>query len=275
MLLSEIHPSIYRLSVGVHRAERRLDWLRQAGPEADADAPAVTPHTVVRHSSPLLRKLGAVDPALQRSKVGNLRLAAATIDGRVLAPGATFSFWRCIGNPSARRGYGPGLVLVHGRMSSAVGGGLCQLANLLHWMVLHTPLVIVEHHHHGYDPFPDSGRVLPFGSGATVFYNYVDYRFHNPGPETYRIRVRLTDESLCGQVLTDRMPPLVYHVREEGHRFFRREGQVYRENRLWRVAHDRATGVQVGRELLAHNVFPVLYEPAPGLVAPDLGGGER
>jgi len=151
MLLSEIHPSIYRLSVGVHRAERRLDWLRQAGPEADADAPAVTPHTVVRHSSPLLRKLGAVDPALQRSKVGNLRLAAATIDGRVLAPGATFSFWRCIGNPSARRGYGPGLVLVHGRMSSAVGGGLCQLANLLHWMVLHTPLVIVEHHHHGYD----------------------------------------------------------------------------------------------------------------------------
>jgi vancomycin resistance protein VanW len=29
-----------------------------------------------------------------------------------------------------------------------VGGGLCQFTNLLHWVALHSPLEIAEHHHH-------------------------------------------------------------------------------------------------------------------------------
>jgi len=45
-----------------------------------------------------------------------------------------------------------------------------------------------------------------------------------------------------------------------------RKGQVYRENRLWRMAHDRASGNQVGCELIAHNIFPVLYQPDSNVV---------
>ena len=52
------------------------------------------------------------------------------------------------------------------------------------------------------------GRVVPFGSGATVFHNYVDLRFVNPGPETYRIRLWLTDDELRGELWADRPHPL-------------------------------------------------------------------
>jgi len=35
----------------------------------------------------------------------------------------------------------------------------------------------IERHHHSFDPFLDTGRVLPFASGAIVMYNYRDLRF--------------------------------------------------------------------------------------------------
>jgi vancomycin resistance protein VanW len=268
-LLSERYPFLYGPSVALHRLGRRVDWTLSRRPHARLDDRVETPHPVVRHSSLLMRRLGDVDMALQRNKVENLRLAIRHLDGRILRPGEELSFWRCVGTPSARRGYLEGLVLVHGRMASDVGGGLCQLSNLLHWMVLHTSMRVVERHRHGYDPFPDSGRVVPFGSGATVFYNYVDLRFVNPGPETYRIGLWLTDDELCGDVRADRQPPVRYHVREDGHRFFRSDGRIYRENRLVRAAVDSATGLSAGCELVMHNVCPVLYEPDAGVIVED------
>jgi vancomycin resistance protein VanW len=268
-LLSERYPFLYPVSVAAHRLERRAHWLLGRRRHARLGGETDTPHRVVRHGSQLMRRLGDVDMSLQRNKVENLRLAIRRLDGRVLRPGEELSFWRCVGNPGARAGYLPGLVLVHGRMASGVGGGLCQLSNLLHWMVLHTAMRVVERHHHGYDPFPDSGRVVPFGTGATVFYNYVDFRFVNPGPETYRLRLWLTDEELRGELLADRLPAVRFHVREADHRFFRSDGRIYRENRLVRTAVDRRTGRAAGSQLAMHNTCPVLYEPGPGVVVQD------
>jgi vancomycin resistance protein VanW len=268
-LLSERYPFLYGVSVAAHRLDRRARWIAGRRPHARLDAGTDAPHRVFSHGSVLMRRLGDVDMALQRNKVENLRLAISRLDGRVLRPGEELSFWRCVGNPSARRGYLPGLVLVHGRMAAGVGGGLCQLSNLLHWMVLHTTMTVVERHHHGYDPFPDSGRVVPFGSGATIFYNYVDLRFANPGPETYRIRLWLTDEELRGEVRADRLPAVRLHVAEHDHRFFRSGGRLYRENRLVRTAVDRRTGRPAGREQVMHNVCPVLYEPADGVLVQE------
>jgi len=265
-MLSERYPMLYGPSVAAHRSARRLHWMFERAAPSRSDGTFEAGFRVASHRSILLRQLGDVDMDLQRNKVTNLRLALATIEGRVLRPGQELSFWRCVGEPNARRGYLPGLVLVHGRMASSAGGGLCQLSNLLHWLVLHSPLRVAEHHHHGYDPFPDSGRQVPFGSGATVFYNYVDLKFDNPTLANYKIHLWLTDTELRGEIWADRLPPVSYHVHEEGHRFFMRNGQIYRENMLWRTAHDRATGNQVARELISHNVFPVLYRPDPNVV---------
>ena len=116
------------------------------------------PVVVYAHKSLIRRTLGTVDQKLQENKAVNLSLAAPRVNGVLIRPGETFSFWRMVGPCTARRGYLPGLTISKGETACGVGGGMCQFTNLLHWMVLHTPLVITEHHHHdGYDLFRISG----------------------------------------------------------------------------------------------------------------------
>lgn len=55
------------------------------------------------------------------------------------------------------------------RSSSGIGGGISQISNSIHWLVLHSELQLVERANHSFDPFADDGQVLPFGSGAAVF----------------------------------------------------------------------------------------------------------
>ena len=92
----------------------------------------------------------------------NLSLAAPLVNGILIRPGETFSFWCLVGRTSARRGFREGLTISSGETSKGIGGGMCQFTNLIHWMVLHSELTITEwHHHDGVDLFPDFGRVIP------------------------------------------------------------------------------------------------------------------
>ncbi len=260
MSLSDFHPAIYETRVAQLRLARRLSDRRGGVRFAGEQRPSSLPRVLVRHASVLRRRLGDSDPRLQETKIVNLGLAVTPVDGLLVRPGEVFSFWHRVGEPSARRGFVEGLVLARGRVRVATGGGLCQLSNLLHWMALHTPLEVVEHHHHGFDPFPDDHRVLPFGSGATVFYNYVDLRLRNPTDLTLQLRAWLTDTELHGEVRADRPWPLAYHVEERRHRFVREpDGRVCRENELWRRTIDRTTGDLVREELIAANYAEVTY----------------
>ncbi len=137
------------------------------------------PYRYIKHTSKLIRRLGDSDLALQRNKVVNLRLAVDCMNGVSIGPGEYFSFCRLVGRPSARRGFVEGMELSFGEARSGIGGGICQLSNLIHWMALHSPLRVVERANHSFDPFPDEGRILPFGSGAAIFYNFIDLVLHN------------------------------------------------------------------------------------------------
>ena len=216
--------------------------------------------TCKKHQSLLRRRLGNSDPQLQENKIKNLDIACPAIDGIIIKPGQTFSFWRQIGETTADKGYYEGMQLSRGEVVRGVGGGLCQLSNLLYWMALHTPLRIVERHHHSFDPFPDENRVLPFGSGAGVFYNYVDLRFLNPTDLTFQIRLWLTDEHLKGAIYSDRETPYSYHVFERNHRFLSENGNKFRKNEIWREMVDRRTGNRVAEEMLVKNYAEVKYE---------------
>lgn len=272
--LTDLHPWLYAARVAELRLERRAsDRIRRVS-FARRTAPEVLPTVLVRHASLLRRQLLDLDPRLQETKIVNLRLAAAAIDGLVVASGEVFSFWERIGPPTARRGFVEGLLLRRGRISVGVGGGLCQLSNLLYWMALHTPLEIVERHHHGFDPFPDTGRVLPFGSGATVFYNYGDLRLGNPTSQPFQLVVRVGTTRLHGAITTDRPWPRAYHVEEVGHRFVRGDhGQVFRDNELWRRTVDRDTGRTIDRSLVTRNHSLVAYPVAPALLDGPIPAG--
>lgn len=217
------------------------------------------PFVIKRHQSLLRRKLGTSDPILQENKITNLNIAIKTLDGIVIQPGETFSFWNLIGKPTANKGYIEGLLLSQGEVKTGVGGGLCQLANLLFWLILHTPLEIKERHHHSFDPFPDDHRVLPFGSGASVFYNYIDLRFYNPTQISFQIRVWLTNQHLKGAVYSDHEWAASYHIEERNHQFHHVEGKNFRENEIWRKVIDKGTGKTLKEELMIHNYAEVKY----------------
>ena len=258
--LSEIHPSFYHARIWQKRMFRRIADLPRIGRFASERHAADLPFTCKKHQSLLRRRLGNSDPQLQENKVKNLSIACPTIDGILIKPGQTFSFWRQIGEATEDKGYFEGMQLSRGEVVRGVGGGLCQLSNLLYWMSLHTPLEITERHHHSFDPFPDENRVLPFGSGAGVFYNYIDLRFFNPTTLTFQIKLWLTDEHLKGAIYSDQEMPHSYHVFEKNHRFLSAGDKNYRENEIWREVINRRTGNRIADELLVKNHSEVKYE---------------
>jgi vancomycin resistance protein VanW len=258
--LSEIHPAFYHTRIWQKRFSRRVSDLRRRVQFASEQSSRDLEFTCKRHQSLLRRKLGNSDPQLQENKIKNLSIAAPTIDRILVRPGETFSFWRQLGEASAAKGYLEGMQLSRGEVVRGVGGGLCQLSNLLYWMTLHTPLKVVERHHHSFDPFPDENRTLPFGSGCGVFYNYIDLRFYNPTDTTFQLRVWLTDDHLKGAIYADTEVPHSYHVVERNHRFIRENDRFYRENEIWREIIDRRTGNRLGEEMLVRNYAEIKYE---------------
>lgn len=220
------------------------------------------PALIVQHQTPLLRRLKAVDMMLQHNKITNLRLATERLDGLVIRPGETFSFWRLVGRPTARRGFLEGLVLENGRIGRGTGGGLCQLGNLLYWMVLHTPLTVTERYRHGFDVFPDENRVLPFGSGATLAWNYIDLQWRNDTEQDFQIRIWLSETDLHGEIRAVVPPAERYEVFEREH-LIRHEawGGYSRHNRLVRRAMEAETGQWLREEIVAENHAVMMYPP--------------
>jgi vancomycin resistance protein VanW len=271
-LLSARYPWVYRARVAELRVERDLADLRHRTRFARRQSAERLPVVITGHGSLLRRRLGATDPALQEAKITNLRLAIRAVDGLVIEPGEVFSFWERVGPPSARRGFVDGLVLRGGRPATGTGGGLCQLANLLHWLALHTPLEVAERHHHGVDPFPDDRRALPFGTGASVFYNYVDLRLRNPTKQPFQLEAWLTERELRGRIRASHAPPVTYHVFEVGHHFEAAPEGVVRCNEVWRRTVDRATGRTLVEERLMRNRLVVGYAVDAALVEAPGGG---
>lgn len=199
---------------------------------------------------------------LQYNKVTNLRIASAQVDGLLIRPGETFSFCRTVGRTTVRKGYVVGMLLDNGDAKAGVGGGICQLANLLHWMVLHTPLTVVERSEHSFDPFPDNGRVLPWGVGCAVYYNHVDLQFRNDTNATFQLRVQVGERHLEGEIRADRPVPHSYRVFARDEAFVQVAGDWFRRNEIWRTVIDRRTGIHLREEHLKSNCALVRYLPA-------------
>ena len=257
---------IRTLAIERHRLRRRLSWHTSNIHFAKARAVVDLPFKLFSHKSLLLRKLGDADMRLQRNKVTNLRLAAAKIDKIVIKPGETFSLWKLVGRPTAAKGYLPGMLLSNGEVIEGVGGGLCQMANLLYWMALHSPLTVTERYRHSFDAFPDSGRVLPFASGATIFYNYVDLQFRNDTDTDIEFRVWVDDEFLRGEMYSNQAPAYSYSIVERDHRFLhdQKTGTFYRENKLFQQVIDRRTGNLLSDTLVCANHSEMKYQPPVG-----------
>lgn len=135
------------------------------------------------------------------------------------------------------------------------------MTNLIHWMVLHSPLVITEHHHHNkVDLFPDFKRRIPFGTGTSVGYNYLDYQFKNSTDAVFQLIVYATDTHLCGELRCSREIDSFYHIIEKKHCFTQESDGLYRNNEIYRKTINKETGICTAEELIIKNHSRVLYD---------------
>lgn len=265
-LFCEISPFTYRLSMEKEILKRHLkDFIhkiRFAKERTTDNLPVV----IYRHNSLIRRRLGNVNMQLQENKATNLALAVKNIDGLLIRPGETFSVWKQIGRTTERKGYKEGLVIAKGAPGQGIGGGLCQLSNLIHWMVLHSDLTITEHHHHdALDLFPDYGRQIPFGTGTSISYNYLDYRVRNDTSNTYQLRLWVDGEYLRGELRAVDPQPHTFHIHAENE-YFSREGDViYRNGQVYRDTIDASTGNVIESQLIRTNHARVMYECPPNI----------
>lgn len=241
---------------------RYLQWLFPGKPYAslfDAENPLA--HKIASHQTPLIRPLQKADMQLQYNKITNLGLAAKRLNGLIVRPGETFSFWRRVGKPTRRKGYLEGMVLSNGAVCAGTGGGLCQLSNLIYWMTLFTPLTVTERWRHNYDVFPDSNRTQPFGSGATVVYNYVDLQISNNTELPYQLLLRLDDQDLYGEWRSSQPLTVRYEVYEREH-IIKAEwwGGYTRNNVLARKIYEPG-GEEIGDEVICANQAIMMYPP--------------
>ncbi len=259
-LFCEISPLCYEISMKKEHLKRHVKDLFSKEHFAKTHSEQMLPNIVKGHSSVLIRKLHGVDLQLQENKVTNIRLACDKVNGILIRPGQTFSYWRTIGKTSAKKGYKEGLVISSSKLTSGIGGGLCQMGNMIHWLVLNSPLTVTELHHHTDALFPDERRRVPFGTGTSVCYNHIDYRFRNDTDQTVQILVWVENGELCGELRSERPFPYRYRLTEENHHFRKEGAHYYRISQVYRHVIDRETGQEIAKELILDNHSQVMYD---------------
>ena len=256
----EISPACYEIARKKETLKRHLKNLHSRKTFARTKQAEKLPQVVSSYSSNLIKRGKGIDPVLQENKAVNIRLACAQISGIVVHPGEVFSFWNTVGKATRKKGYRDGRILVGGRIEAGTGGGLCNLSNTIHLLVLHSPLDVIEFHKHSDALAPDEGERHPFSSGTSVCYNSVDYRFQNNTGQDVQLLVWCDEDKLYGELRSETPFPWRYELVEEDHHFQKEGETYYRRSKIFRLVIDRETGAVVRKELILDNRSEVLFD---------------
>jgi vancomycin resistance protein VanW len=249
--------------------KRKMKWLTDENTYASQQDLEPLEFTLINHQSFLLKKLKDVDMYLQHNKTVNLQLAMAKLNGIIIKPGETFSFWKLVGRPTKKKGYLDGLSLSNGQIGKDTGGGLCQLGNLIYWMIIHTPLTVKQRWRHSYDVFPDVNRTIPFGSGATLSYNYIDLQFKNETEYDYQLNIWIEGKFVRSSLCSTSELTHTYRVFETDHKFeLQWWGGYTRHNKIWREKTLKSSTNEFAKEsiteLVTENHAVMMYNPLLG-----------
>lgn len=258
----DIHPVCYEISRCKEIVKRRLRDLFSNDRFAKRPSADRLPTVISTMRTHMIRRAPGVDLTSQLNKATNIRLASACINGVVIHPGEVFSFWHLVGNTTKRKGYKEGRVIIRNRLVMGIGGGLCNLANTLNRLILHSPLTVTEFHKHSDALAPDEGERIPLAAGTAVGYNYIDYRFKNETNQDFQIWVWCDGEDLCAELRAEHSIPCDYALLEEDHHFCREGNTYYRRSKLFRTVTDRATGELLEKELIWDNRSKVVFDAA-------------
>lgn len=259
-LFCDINPTCYKISLQKEICKRHIKDLLGREHFARERQQEKLPNLVSEYSCGLIKRGKGIDLRLQENKAVNIRLACARINGTVIHPGEVFSFWKTVGKVTKKKGYREGRIIRKNKLVPGIGGGLCNLGNTVHLLVLHSPLEVTELHHHSDALAPDGEKRVPYSAGTSVSYNNLDFRFRNNTDQDVQLLTWCDAEKLYAELRSVRAFPNTYALEEEDHHF-RREGEkFFRVSRIYKCTADRRTGALMNRELVWDNHSEVMFD---------------
>ena len=241
--------------------------------EVKADPPL--PYQLFKTSCPLYNRETGFDMVYQENKVFNLKLAAATLDRVVIRPDETFSFWKLVRYADRNIPYKDGLTVIDGKLTTASGGGMCQMSNLLFWMFLHTSLTIVERHGHDVKDFPESPSDAPMGVDATVSEGWLYLKVKNDTEISFQISISFDEDHIIGRLLTDQDNGRFYEVVNGEPVYYHRSNKVFEEVDVKQKTILAATGDCTSEKLLYRNKCEISYPLSDGTDVIEKGSKEK
>ena len=125
------------------------------------------------------------------NRIHNVQLVARLIDGKLIAPGATFSFNNATGARTADKGFREAPVIINGELTNGLGGGVCQVSTTVFNAAYEAGLKITERTNHALYI-----SHYPQGRDATVNYPDVDLKFVNDTAHWLLLRTYVGSYSL-------------------------------------------------------------------------------
>lgn len=147
-LFCEINPFCYAVSLQKEIIKRHIKDFFGKEKFAKTISKDKLPNVISEYHSNMIKRAPGVNLTHQLNKATNINLAGNKINGIIIHPEETFSFWRTVGKTSEKKGYKAGRIIEHNRLAAGMGGGLCNLGNAINLLVLHSPLQVTEFHKH-------------------------------------------------------------------------------------------------------------------------------
>lgn len=260
LLFCDVSPFCYKISAKKEIIKRYLynlvhheNFLKEKKTES-------LPNLVFAYQTGLIKHGKGIDPETQHNKSTNIAIAGRNINGVILHPGEKFSFWRVVGRTTKKKGYKEGRVIERGGLTVGLGGGLCNLGNVMHLLVLHSPLDVTEVHFHSDALAPDHGKRVPMSSGTSVSYNNIDFQFQNNTDQDFQILVKVENDTLYAELRSEKDIPYSYEITEEDHRFRKEGNRYFRVSKIYRNTINKKTDAVIKRDLIRDNHSEVMFD---------------
>lgn len=259
-LFCEISPTCYAISIKKEILRRHIKNLTSNVNYAKDYQTERLGNVVSRYEGGMIKTGKGIDPVLQENKAINIEIACRKLDGLLIRPGEEFSFWKTVGKITKRKGYKDGRVIEKNKIKPGIGGGLCNLGNTLHLLVLHSPLDVTEFHSHSDALAPDHGERVPLSAGTSISYNYLDFRFRNNTDQNFQLVAYCKDKKLIAELRSERAVDFDYALVEEDHHFEKEDGKYYRVSKIYKTTVEKATGKTVDKKLILDNHSEVMFD---------------
>ena len=259
-LFCEISPTCYAISIKKEILRRHIKNLTSNINYAKDYQTERLGNVVSRYEGGMIKTGKGIDPVLQENKAINIEIACRKLDGLLIRPGEEFSFWKTVGKITKRKGYKDGRVIEKNKIKPGIGGGLCNLGNTLHLLVLHSPLDVTEFHSHSDALAPDHGERVPLSAGTSISYNYLDFRFQNNTDQNFQLVAYCKDKKLISELRSERAVDFDYALVEEDHHFEKEDGKYYRVSKIYKTTVEKTTGKTVDKKLILDNHSEVMFD---------------